>query len=46
MVDNVFEQAGWDAADFDGFRFVMKYPPMPTVAVLRYDLVERAASER
>ena len=36
----MFESLGWDANQFFGFRFKMKYPPMPAVAVMRYDLAE------
>lgn len=38
-----FEQLGWDARDFAAVRFVMKYPPIPTLLVLRYPLAERPA---
>jgi hypothetical protein len=41
-----FEKLDWDAREFAAFRFVMKYPPIPTVLVLRYTLPERpGASE-
>jgi hypothetical protein len=36
-----FRQLGWEARDFAAFRFVMKYPPIPTILVLRYPLTER-----
>ena len=38
-----FERLGWDANEFLGYRFVMNYPPIPTVFVMRYDLAERPA---
>jgi len=40
MVQSVFDRAGWNAKDFYGFRFTMKYPPMPAVAVFRYPLAD------
>lgn len=41
MIDRVFEHAGWDARDFHGFRLMIRYPPIPTVAVFRYPLEKR-----
>lgn len=41
MIQSVFDRAGWDAGDFHGFRFTMKYPPLPAVAVFRYPLPSR-----
>ncbi len=41
IVQAVHQRMGWDANDFVGFRFVMKYPPMPTSIVLQHDLAER-----
>jgi hypothetical protein len=41
MVSRVFDCLGHDAGVFRGSRFIMKYPPMPSVAVLRYDLPQR-----
>jgi hypothetical protein len=38
MIQRVFERAGWNANDFFGFRFRMRYPPIPTLAILRYEL--------
>jgi hypothetical protein len=44
MTQTVFERAGWDADDFYGFRFRMRYPPIPALAILRYELpAERGA---
>ncbi|MCA9297323.1 MAG: hypothetical protein KC983_12420, partial [Phycisphaerales bacterium] len=40
MIESVFNRAGWNARDFSGFRFRLKYPPIPTVAVLRYPLAD------
>lgn len=39
MVERLFATGGWDLRDFRGFRFVMRYPPVPTILVLRYDLL-------
>ena len=33
MLRQAFERAGWDGDDFVGYRFTMRYPPIPTVAV-------------
>ncbi len=41
MVQRVYERMGWDSKDFHGFRFVMKYPSMPTSIVMQHDLAER-----
>lgn len=41
MIRWTFERLGWNAADFTCRRLVMKYPPIPTVLVLRYSLPER-----
>lgn len=38
MVDCVYQRMHWNAADFCGFRFVMKYPPMPTAIVIQHGL--------
>ena len=42
MVQSVFDRAGWNPKEFHGFRFTMRYPPMPTVAVYRYPLADPA----
>lgn len=42
MVERVFQQGGWSAAAFHGFRFALRDPPIPTVAVLRYPLLTPA----
>ena len=34
----VFDRLGWDINRFHGFRLKVKYPPMPALAVMRYDL--------
>lgn len=41
MVETVYERAGWDAADFVGFRLMVKYPPMGTSVSVRFGLAER-----
>ncbi len=33
MLAAAFDRAGWDDTAFRGYRFVMRYPPIPTVAV-------------
>lgn len=38
-----FERVGWDAGDFTCRRLVIKYPPIPTVLVLRYTLPDRVS---
>jgi hypothetical protein len=40
MIQAVHDQLGWKAGAFHGFRFKMRYPPIPALAVLRYDLPE------
>ncbi|MCP4246032.1 MAG: hypothetical protein GY778_03190 [bacterium] len=42
MIRSVFDRLKWDATDFRGFRVKMRYPPIPTLAILRYDLPERS----
>ncbi|MFO0838298.1 MAG: hypothetical protein U1D55_07190 [Phycisphaerae bacterium] len=43
LVQSVFGRLGWNADDFLGFRFRLKYPPIPSVAVFRYPLPEKPA---
>jgi hypothetical protein len=38
MIGSVFTRMGWNANDFHGFRFRLRYPPIPAVALWRYDL--------
>jgi hypothetical protein len=38
MVDSVYERAGWDKRRFSGCRVILKYPPVPSMPSLRYDL--------
>jgi hypothetical protein len=40
MVRSVFDRLGWDPTEFHGFRFRVHYPPIPTMAVWRYELPE------
>lgn len=40
MVQRVYERMGWSGRDFHGYRFTMKFPPMPTSIVLQHDLAE------
>jgi hypothetical protein len=41
MVDLLMQRMKWDINQFVGYRLVMKYPPIPTVAMIRYPLVSR-----
>jgi hypothetical protein len=41
MVSRVFARMGRSAREFRAFRLVMEYPPMPSVALFRYDLPAR-----
>jgi len=43
MVERLFATGGWSLHDFRGFRFVLRYPPVPTILVLRYDLLPPAS---
>ncbi len=38
MIESVFGRLEWKPQDFHVFRFQMRFPPIPTLAVLRYDL--------
>lgn len=38
MVSSVFDRLGWKADDFRALRFRLHYPPIPTVALWRYEL--------
>lgn len=40
LVRYTFERVGWTASEFVCRRFVMRYPPIPTVLVLRYGLAQ------
>ena len=42
LVESVMKRMEWNIADFVGFRFRLRYPPIPALAVLRYELPERA----
>ncbi|MHC5007435.1 MAG: hypothetical protein ACYTGF_08780 [Planctomycetota bacterium] len=44
MVQRVYDRLGWQPEEFHGFRFVMKYPPMPSSIVVQHDLAEQSAS--
>jgi hypothetical protein len=41
LVASLFEHAEWDPAAFHGYRFVMRYPPIGSLAVMRFELLER-----
>ncbi len=38
MTESLTSRAGWNLNDFHGFRLSMRFPPIPTLAVLRYPL--------
>lgn len=40
MVERVYERMGWRAEEMCGFRFEMKYPPMPMSVVVQHDLAD------
>jgi hypothetical protein len=46
LVERVYEKLGWSAEHFTGYRLVMRYPPIPTLLVQRYDLPDRGAGGR
>ncbi len=41
MVRRVMDRMGWRLDDFHGFRLRLRYPPIPALAVTRYELPER-----
>ncbi len=43
LVQTACAGAGWDLADFRGYRLVMRYPPIPTMPVLSYPLAKRTS---
>ncbi len=38
MLGSVIDRLGWDAKRFRGFRLTMRYPPIPAIAIFRYEL--------
>lgn len=38
LLQSVYDRLDWDAGEFHGFRFRMRYPPIPSLAALYYDL--------
>lgn len=40
MIALAAERLGWKLADFTGFRLRLRYPPIPALAVFRYELPE------
>lgn len=38
LIEHVYGRLGWDPDDFHGFRFAMRYPPMPSSVVIQHDL--------
>jgi hypothetical protein len=43
IVRRVMKTMDWDLGEFRGYRFMMKYPPIPSVIVMRYPLPDRPA---
>jgi hypothetical protein len=43
MVDFGVERMGWTLKDFHGFRFRLRFPPIPTLCLYRYELADRPA---
>ena len=41
MVRRVYSACGWNAGDFWGFRFMLRYAPIPSLIVLRHPLADR-----
>jgi len=41
MLDRVLGRLGWSSGDFTGYRVALRYPPIPTAIILRFDLLER-----
>ena len=41
MIQRVHERMGWNERDFHGYRFTWKYPPVPTVPMFCYPLLDR-----
>lgn len=41
MVDFGAERMGWSLKDFHGFRFRLRFPPIPTLCLYRYSLAVR-----
>jgi hypothetical protein len=41
MAEYAAERMGWNLKDFHGFRFRLKFPPIPTLCLYRYALMER-----
>jgi len=41
MVDLAAHRMGWSLSDFHGFRFRLKFPPIPTLCLYRYPLADR-----
>lgn len=41
IIERTVARMGWSLTDFMGVRFALKFPPVPSLAVFRYDLAER-----
>ncbi len=39
LIASACERAGWDLADFRGYRLVIRYPPIPSVIAMSYPLL-------
>lgn len=44
LIERVLERLGRSADEFHGYRFRMRYPPMPAIALFRHPLPERSSS--
>jgi hypothetical protein len=41
MVSYACERLGWPVRDFHGYRFRLRYPPVPSMVVMRFELPEK-----
>jgi hypothetical protein len=41
MVGHAVERLGWSLKDFHGFRYRLRFPPIPALCLYRYELPER-----
>lgn len=46
MQSYVFERMGWTPSDFAGIRLQLKYPPLGSTVILRFELPERPLTGR
>jgi hypothetical protein len=43
MVKMVYDRLEWNPSQFYGFRFKLRFPPIPSLAILYYDLPDRSS---